>query len=1262
MKLLSLRFENLNSLKGKWHIDFTQPEFSQNGLFVITGPTGAGKTTLLDAISLALYHQTPRLPQITQTSNQIMTQSTGECRAELSFTVNGKAYRAFWSQQRAHKKPDGKLQPPRAELAQGKKILTDKLPKKLKLIEDICGLNFSRFTKSMMLAQGSFAAFLLAKPNDRADLLEQITGTEVYSVISVHAYKKAMLEKNKLDQIKQASGLLSTLNDDEVKSFKQKETQLTSQIEQSNIQLHIYQKQAQQLRQHTELQEQLQHHETIVQEKNNLEEQHKQDFHKLNNYELTRQIEPSYRAWLTSCHEKDNLHKQRIELQEKLELANNKFNTCVKEYEHEEQALKNTRHHILKTESWLNNTVAPIEQAIIFHKKNIDEINTQKCSLESEYSEQIKDIESKTLSHQKLYKENAVIQEKFKTNSYLSSLGDRLPLIAHKIADHHNTVSQVQTLKKKLSFYSDEKDSLFLTHESLQDEIRRVEEKKYNTSTQLNKLQHDIIDFLDIPQDTVISEGLLIEQQQHWYEKFSTQKSSLRELKKIKSIKFKLQHDLSTEAIKLEKLQHELSAIEAIIVTTNSDLKNLVSNIDIQNSNLEHQRKLYGLLAYKDLLVEGEPCPLCEHEYNISQTSKTPEAVLNNSFLDLLKNLEQQIHELQLQESDKRENYTLHDKKRHELTLEIKLFIHKIEEKNKQLQECDTEWQECTKTLRSPIRLCTDTENDIEDFLTSIETNIVELNKNQLTVKKMHKAYTDYNKHILENNSLISKLEINIKDSELIIQKNNYFHESISSEIKTKQQESTTLRESINKEIFDITKIKIEDSNYEAWIEKQQVLLEHHQKQQETLENNQQQLLDIEQCTTLLNKSCAEIKKQINHLQDRKESKHQELTSLHAKRISCLGTSITDEKHRLNSMMTLREEQLSHINHQLHTEKDLLTRYKEGLSSINDRDTELTKRSHIEKTRWQSELDNSEFASLNDYQDARNQPPNYQNLTLLRDDINKQKTLSLAAIQTLEKQLETLRPQVLQLSGNESMLEQAIVDLTEIITTSHQELANTQTKLNDDEQIRQQQASLQGKYDQQYQEYATWSHLNELIGSADGAKLRRFAQSLTLENLVLLANQHLQRLYSRYQLQRKLDDDLELFIVDSWYAEQARDTKTLSGGESFLVSLALALALSDMLRQDRDIGALFIDEGFGTLDRQSLDIALDALDALHAQGKLVGLISHVETLKERIPTQVKVYKQNGLGFSRLDERFVDKKHTTPSKTKPILGTNPHTLA
>ena len=187
-----------------------------------------------------------------------------------------------------------------------------------------------------------------------------------------------------------------------------------------------------------------------------------------------------------------------------------------------------------------------------------------------------------------------------------------------------------------------------------------------------------------------------------------------------------------------------------------------------------------------------------------------------------------------------------------------------------------------------------------------------------------------------------------------------------------------------------------------------------------------------------------------------------------------------------------------------------------------------------------------------------------------------------------------------------------------------QQLGAVSNQLAQDDTARQQQAEGLRELVLRQQEEQRWQDLSEQIGSARGDKFSQFAQGLTLMHLARLANLRLRQLTGRYTILKTPHRNLELQIIDHDQADTVRPMASLSGGESFLVSLALALGLSELAGHKARIESLFIDEGFGTLDPDALNTALDALERLQHSGKMIGIISHVSDLKERIGTQIRV--------------------------------------
>ena len=199
----------------------------------------------------------------------------------------------------------------------------------------------------------------------------------------------------------------------------------------------------------------------------------------------------------------------------------------------------------------------------------------------------------------------------------------------------------------------------------------------------------------------------------------------------------------------------------------------------------------------------------------------------------------------------------------------------------------------------------------------------------------------------------------------------------------------------------------------------------------------------------------------------------------------------------------------------------------------------------------------------------------------------------------------------------------------------NQKIGALEERIRKDKENREQHKSLSQSLDKLRKENQKFELLNSYIGDSTGNKFSNYAQSLTLGRLLALANIRLEGLSDRYLLDHSYEED-DLFVIDQYQGNSKRAINTLSGGETFIISLALALSLSDLASRNVKLECLFIDEGFGTLDPETLDMALSTLEKLqYESGKTIGIISHVASLKERIVTQIKVTK-NPQGFSTLN--------------------------
>lgn len=318
---------------------------------------------------------------------------------------------------------------------------------------------------------------------------------------------------------------------------------------------------------------------------------------------------------------------------------------------------------------------------------------------------------------------------------------------------------------------------------------------------------------------------------------------------------------------------------------------------------------------------------------------------------------------------------------------------------------------------------------------------------------------------------------------------------------------------------------------------------------------------------------------------------------------------------------------------------ELQTKITANLKIIQQLDTEIKEKNEAVKI-----LENELLLALNglgftNLEEAQQQLLSVEQSKNLRDEQEKLRT----KITVLESELKNKKAEFEQKQQEDNPLIslEELLALNQLLQEQRKAVADEVTALQVKIQVqnahRQEISALEQEIAFLEKSNLKWELLNRYIGDAEGKKFSTFAQGLTLARLIALSNRRLAELSDRYLLDKPTEnEDDELMIIDQYMGNERRSVKTLSGGETFMVSLSLALALSDLASKNVKLESLFIDEGFGTLDPETLDLALGTLEKLQQEGqKNIGIISHVESIKERISTQIKL-ERNNRGFSRID--------------------------
>ena len=1290
MRLIELRLKNLNSLKGEWHIDFSDAAFLNEGIFAITGQTGAGKTTILDAICLALYSQTPRLGDITGSSNEIMTQGTGECSAEVIIEIDAKRYQCSWYQHRAHKKAKGNLLPIKHEISEVKsgRILEEKKSKTSAYIQELIGMDFSQFTRSIMLAQGSFAAFLKSDIGDRAAILEKITGTAIYAKISLNVHEKKRFEEDVLSKLQAGVDGLSLLS---VEDESLLGAELKALNQQQNTQRQTFKT----------LNEQLQWLNNVQQLQNNLSIYQ-------SNFATAQQAQQDF----TSEAKRLDIANKALEIDSQFrELSYSR--ESVKKLDIEQQGLLS---QIPAQQQALSQAVHLLDDA-----NRLEKQAAENMQINLPVIAQIRELDSNIKQQS---------QSLVEDNQRKELLVSNVQILRQAIQNHQQTADstkiQLNNIDHYFSKYSElnDLDIDMTTFDSSCQGLRalladnsELSAARISQDNHARQLQADF-EILSKQQDTELSlimqrrEQLLNRQQQ---QAVITQNQPLaimrgeqeqidQAITQIEQVRFKITQrcELISQIHKinlaLPLLNQEVTVLDDLISTHRTDIQNTKLKKQDKQTHLHLLQKVARLEDYIVELKDGIPCPLCgahKHPYgqhhplldsqiddkqDLPPTQQTQQQI--SELETLIEHLEQTLSKHHIDHATKHEALNNQQQQLTPLQQQCEILAKDIQDSLFLLFDANKNYSKAIAAIIHPLHELSEainaTDSDNEHTLSLLDSAKQTLLEHKQSLKELLIQHDDLTASISE---LSVAIESDEKQHQLLISKIN----NLTMDIKLHSQKADTIEEKISANFLALTPItssilslanKYPADNYTKYLtinfqnsDIQSAL------QQLGASINEQTILasnDYERLIDRLRQQRSMLNQLKKHFNEQKNSQQQLSNTL-----STVSAQIDTQK----SQLCTDESTLKNLEH-------LITDKNTALQQLKSKRLEVfaDKNPESEDTLLRRAVDDAKAKQANAQRQldstqqvlAQLQSRQRQLLTELQAAttvLNTQQAVfleHLAAAQFLDEDAfirahlpkeerdtlhlrktgidNALQQAKLQLDSTQQALEQnlslAMTNASqETIAVQHQhiqmeidhlsqQIGAIVQKLKDNESQKGQQATQLIAINAQKDKLQVWQQLHTLIGSADGKKYRTFAQGLTFEVMISHANSQLQKMSDRYLLIHDDSNPLELNVIDNYQGGDIRSTKNLSGGEGFIISLALALGLSQMASHNIRVDSLFLDEGFGTLDEESLDIALDTLTGLQQEGKLIGIISHVQALKDRILTQIKVEKISG-GFSQI---------------------------
>ena len=1236
MRILAIRGKNLASLAGEFEIDFQSEPLGSAGLFAITGPTGAGKSTLLDALCLALYERTPRLARASSKGEvipdvgdsgvspsdprTILRRGAADGHAEVDFVgSDGLSYRARWNVRRARNKSDGRLQASEIGLLRlaDSQVLSDhRKTETLRMIEAKIGLNFDQFTRAVLLAQNEFAAFLRASDDERAELLQTLTGTDTFTRISQDAFARMKTEKEQLERLQTQLLDLAPLAQ-ELRA--EKNGQLLAQAEKVKT----------------------------LEDRKALEEAQLRWFKQLDDLtvaeiDASRKLDAARAEQTAAAPRQSHLSKlERVQPARPLFVELDRTGAEVAGIE-----LALSRETTARDASAIMLSTSAVEQqAATQALGQADAARKQAQPLIDKARELDAAVAALDPGWQAALAIRNRAQEQLNLHDGRNTEADkRLATSKAGLAETQSWLSTNEPLRMLAqgwqrweTLFGNARDHLTARDRATSDAkalnvqattiVKTMGRQQAELAAATAKLSAAQQDLASRTSDCAALDP----------EKLAQEKQRTASRGEQLQAAAQLCQQIGEGLQQSTKLEQHLQVQRQLVLQCDQELHSGAAQQPLLERDLkaaQQSLELANLAAGKDAkslratLQPGSPCPVCgavDHPYEAASPQ-------SDAILGALK--------AHVSEKQQASNAILQV---------LAAATARSQAAARQIKDLDSELallaassasrHNAWDALALQAELAAVAEADQLTWLVDQQTR-VKAELGRLTADE--KSYREKQKGRELAQGALAPAQRAAEAARKALDQTS-LQQQLNGQALEVQQKKVAEQATLLVDVLRTLDGAFADAAWrDNWLVDPQAfvsscggiavqwLIKHQQVLDLTSQIKTQQS-ELEGCSAACRQASEQLKSQADQLAKRGneiQAKRDERRKIFE------GRPTPEVESGLNGNIEQAEARQLKVQSALNEAQSDNTRLAESVRQVTvrlstSRGLQATAAEKLD--RWIADFPNASGSAALTAGDLRRllaTPedwllPEREALQVMARDVasgqavleeHRRAKVRHEAGKTVQQDADALR-------AAQAITVAALADTARALTGLRIEIAQ------DDEKL-EKSLTLRDNIAGQEIRSRVWSQLGDLIGSADGKKFRNFAQQLTLDILLRDANLHLQNLSRRYRLER-ITDSLGLLVVDQDLGDELRSVHSLSGGESFLVSLALALGLASLSSNKVRVESLFIDEGFGSLDADSLRVAMDALDNLQALGRKVGVISHVQEMTERIGTRINVRRMAG---------------------------------